>query len=86
MEASVRAILFYIFLVLVVRIVGRRPGKQITALNCPGVLHGGLALTAMVGDDASLTNAFVQVLTLALTHYLIALARTATGAPTRSAK
>ena len=36
---------------------------------------GGLALTAMVGDDASLTNAFIQVLTVALAHFLIAVAR-----------
>ena len=77
MEASVRAILFYIFLVLVVRIVGRRPGKQITPFEFVLVFFmGGLALTAMVGDDASLTNAFVQVLTLALTHSFIAVART----------
>jgi len=37
---------------------------------------GGLALTAMVGDDASLTNAFIQILTVALAHFLIAMART----------
>ena len=37
---------------------------------------GGLALTAMVGDDASLTNAFIQILTVALAHFCIAMART----------
>ncbi|WP_263383563.1 DUF421 domain-containing protein [Granulicella arctica] len=77
MQASVRAILFYVFLVLVVRIVGRRPGKQITPFEFVLVFFmGGLALTAMVGDDASLTNAFIQVLTVALAHFLIAIART----------
>ncbi|WP_263385666.1 DUF421 domain-containing protein [Granulicella arctica] len=77
MEASVRAILSYIFLVLVVRIVGRRPGKQITPFEFVLVFFmGGLALTAMVGDDASLTNAFIQILTVALAHFLIAIART----------
>jgi uncharacterized membrane protein YcaP (DUF421 family) len=75
-EASVRAILFYVFLVFVVRIVGRRPGKQITPFEFVLVFFmGGLALTAMVGDDASLTNAFIQILTVALTHFCIAIAR-----------
>ena len=77
MEASVRAIMFYIFLVLIVRIVGRRPGKQITPFEFVLVFFmGGLALTAMVRDDASLTNAFIQILTVALAHFVIALART----------
>jgi uncharacterized membrane protein YcaP (DUF421 family) len=76
LEASVRAILFYIFLVLVVRIVGRRPGKQITPFEFVLVFFmGGLALTAMVGDDASLTNAFIQILTVAFAHFCIATAR-----------
>jgi len=77
LEASIRAVLFYLFLVLVVRIVGRRPGKQITPFEFVLVFFmGGLALTAMVGDDASLTNAFIQILTVALIHFLIAIART----------
>ncbi len=76
MAASLRALLFYLFLVLVVRIVGRRPGKQITPFEFVLVFFmGGLALTAMVGDDASLTNAFMQVLTIALTHFGITIAR-----------
>ena len=76
MAASLRALLFYVFLVLVVRIVGRRPGKQITPFEFVLVFFiGGLALTAMVGDDASLTNAFVQVLTIALAHFAITMAR-----------
>jgi uncharacterized membrane protein YcaP (DUF421 family) len=76
MAASLRALLFYAFLVLVVRIVGRRPGKQITPFEFVLVFFmGGLALTAMVGDDASLTNAFVQVLTIALAHFAITMAR-----------
>jgi uncharacterized membrane protein YcaP (DUF421 family) len=76
MEASVRALLFYFFLVLVVRIVGRRPGKQITPFEFVLVFFmGGLALTAMVGDDASLTNAFIQIFTVALAHYGLATVR-----------
>lgn len=36
---------------------------------------GGLTLTSMVGDDASFTNAIVQIITVAALHYLIALAK-----------
>lgn len=77
MAAALRALFFYIFLVFIVRIVGRRPGKQITPFEFVLVFFmGGLALTAMVGDEASLTNAFVQILTIALAHYVIAWLRT----------
>jgi uncharacterized membrane protein YcaP (DUF421 family) len=73
MAAAIRAFLFYLFLVFIVRIVGRRPGKQITPFEFVLVFFmGGLALTAMVGDEASLTNAIIQIITLALAHYFVA--------------
>ncbi len=73
MAGVLRAFFFYLFLVFVVRIVGRRPGKQITPFEFVLVFFmGGLALTAMVGDDASLTNALLQIITIAFTHYAIA--------------
>ena len=76
MAAVARAFCFYMFLVFVVRIVGRRPGKQITPFEFVLVFFmGGLALTAMVGDDPSLTNAFLQIITVAFAHYLVAQAR-----------
>ena len=73
MAAVLRAFFFYLFLVFIVRIVGRRPGKQITPFEFVLVFFmGGLALTAMVGDDASLTNAILQIITLAAAHYGVA--------------
>ncbi len=73
MAAVIRAFLFYLFLVFVVRIVGRRPGKQITPFEFVLVFFmGGLALTAMVSDEASLTNAFIQIITIATAHYIVA--------------
>jgi uncharacterized membrane protein YcaP (DUF421 family) len=76
MAAVIRAFLFYLFLVFIVRIVGRRPGKQITPFEFVLVFFmGGLALTAMVGDDASLTNALLQIITLAFAHYAVAFLR-----------
>lgn len=73
MAAVLRAFFFYLFLVFIVRIVGRRPGKQITPFEFVLVFFmGGLALTAMVGEDASLTNALLQVITIASAHYAVA--------------
>lgn len=56
-----------------VRIVGRRPGKQLTPFEFLFVFFtGGLTLTAMVGDDRSLSNALCLIMSVALTHFVIA--------------
>jgi uncharacterized membrane protein YcaP (DUF421 family) len=76
MAAALRAFFGYLFLVFIVRIVGRRPGKQLTPFEFVLIFFiGGLALTAMVGDEASLTNAVIQILTIGLAHYGIVLLR-----------
>jgi uncharacterized membrane protein YcaP (DUF421 family) len=63
----------YCFLVFMVRIVGRRPGKQMTPFEFVLVFFlGGLTLTGMVADDRSFTNALCQIMTVALMHYAIA--------------
>jgi uncharacterized membrane protein YcaP (DUF421 family) len=68
-----RAAFGYFFLVLMVRIVGRRPGKQLTPFEFVLIFYlGGLTLTGMVGLEASLTNAVAQILTVAACHYLLA--------------
>jgi uncharacterized membrane protein YcaP (DUF421 family) len=56
----------YLFLVLIVRVVGRRPGKQLTLFEFVLIFYlGDLTLTGMVGNEASLTNAICQTLTVA---------------------
>ena len=76
MAAVLRAFFGYFFLVFIVRIVGRRPGKQMTPFEFVLVFFiGGLALTAIVGDETSYTNAICQILTMGLAHYSIAWAR-----------
>jgi uncharacterized membrane protein YcaP (DUF421 family) len=71
-----RAIFGYLFLVLIVRIVGRRPGKQLTPFEFLLVFYlGGLTLTGMVGQEASLSNAVCQIITVALCHYALATLR-----------
>ena len=76
MYAVFRAFFFYFFLVFVTRIVGRRPGKQLTPFEFVLVFFmGGLALTAMVGNEASFTNAVTQIITIAIAHYAVAWVR-----------
>jgi uncharacterized membrane protein YcaP (DUF421 family) len=76
MAAVLRAFFGYFFLVLIVRIVGRRPGKQMTPFEFVLIFFiGGLALTAMVGDEVSFTNAICQIVAIGMAHYTLAWAR-----------
>ena len=72
-----RALFGYFFLVFIVRIVGRRPGKQLTPFEFILIFFlGGLMLTAIVADEASLTNAFCQIMAIGLAHYMLTMMRT----------
>jgi uncharacterized membrane protein YcaP (DUF421 family) len=76
MDAVLRAYFGYMFLVLVVRVVGRRPGKQLAPFEFVLIFFmGGLALTGIVGDERSLTNAICQILAIASAHYTLSWAR-----------
>jgi uncharacterized membrane protein YcaP (DUF421 family) len=76
MQAVFRAAFGYLFLVFIVRVVGRRPGKQMAPFEYVLIFFiGGLMLTGIVGPEASLTNAFTQIITIALTHYALVWAR-----------
>ena len=67
-----RALFGYFFLVFIVRIVGRRPGKQLTPFEFVLIFFlGGLTLTGMVGDEVSLTNAVCQIIAVACGHYML---------------
>ncbi len=71
-----RALFGYCFLVLIVRIVGRRPGKQLTPFEFILIFFlGGLMLTAIVAQDSSVTNAFCQIVAIASAHYALTMAR-----------
>ena len=77
MASILRAVFGYVFLVFMVRIVGRRPGKQMTPFEFVLIFFiGGLTLTFVVGNEASFTSALGQIMTIALLHYLISWART----------
>jgi uncharacterized membrane protein YcaP (DUF421 family) len=67
--AVFRAAFGYCFLVFIVRIAGRRPGKHLSPFEFVLIFYmGGITLTYIVGDNRSLTNAFCQVITITLTH------------------
>lgn len=72
-----RALFGYYFLIFVVRIVGRRPGKQLTPFEFVLIFFlGGLMLTGIVANEASLTNAICQIFAIAVAHYLLVFLRT----------
>jgi uncharacterized membrane protein YcaP (DUF421 family) len=76
MAAVLRAAFAYVFLVFMVRIVGRRPGKQMNPFEFVLIFFiGGLALTFTVADDRSLSNAVIQIVTIAVSHYVLVLLR-----------
>lgn len=85
-----RALWGYFMLVLISRVVGRRPGKQLTPFEFVLIFFlGGLTLTGMVGDQPSLTNAICQIIAVGFGYFLIvylrshsdAFARLADGTP-----
>lgn len=65
MDAVLRAAIVYLFLLVVLRVAGRRTLAQITTFDFVLLLVIGEATQqALLGDDYSLTNAFVVILTL----------------------
>ena len=76
-ESVLRALFGYFFLVFIVRIVWRRPGKQLRPFEFILIFFlGGLMLTTIVSNEASLTNAFCQIVAIAMAHYTLTVLRT----------
>ena len=69
MYTILHAIVGYFFLLLVVRLLSRRPGAQLTPFEFVIVfLIGGLIILATVGDDRSVTNCICAIITIGLMH------------------
>ncbi len=65
MESVVRGVVVYLFLLVVVRLSGRRTLSQITVFDFVLLLIvAETTQQALLGDDFSLTNSFVLILTL----------------------
>jgi uncharacterized membrane protein YcaP (DUF421 family) len=66
------AIFGYFFLLLVVRVLSRRPGGQLTLFEFVIVfLIGGVVILSTVGKDRSVTNCATAILTVGLMHYTV---------------
>ena len=72
MSSVFRGVFGYLFLVFIVRIAGRRPGKQLTPFEFVLIFFmGGLTLTGLVGNDKSYVNAVCIILSVACTHWVL---------------
>lgn len=73
MYTILHAIVGYFFLLLMVRVLSRRPGAQLTQFEFVIVfLIGGVIILSTVGDDRSVTNCTCAVITVGLLHRLVA--------------
>jgi uncharacterized membrane protein YcaP (DUF421 family) len=67
-----RAIAAYWFLLLMVRIIGRRRDQMTPFELILLFLIGGMSIQAVVSDDRSMTNAFVAIMAVGMMHVLVA--------------
>jgi uncharacterized membrane protein YcaP (DUF421 family) len=66
----IHAVFGYLFLLLVVRVLSRRPGGQLTLFEFVIVfLIGGVIILSTVGKDRSITNCATAILTVGLMHW-----------------
>jgi uncharacterized membrane protein YcaP (DUF421 family) len=73
MSTMINATAGYFFLMLVVRLLTRRPGAQMTMFEFVIVfLIGGVIILATVGADKSITNCVMAILTVGLLHNIVA--------------
>lgn len=69
MATIVHAICGYFLLLLVVRVLTRRPGAQMTQFEFVMVfLIGGIIILSTVGNDKSLTNCLCAVIAVGMMH------------------
>jgi uncharacterized membrane protein YcaP (DUF421 family) len=72
MYTFVHAIFGYLFLLLMVRILARRPGAQMTPFEFVLIfLLGGVIILATAGDDRSMTNCYGGVIVVCMMHRLM---------------
>ncbi len=77
MSTIIHAVVGYIFLLLIVRLLSRRPGGQLTLFEFVIVfIIGGLIILGTVGKDRSITNCGTAILTIGLMHRLVSSLRT----------
>lgn len=69
MGTLIHAVVGYLFLLLVVRTLARRPGAQMTPFEFVLIfLIGGIIILATAGEDRSITNCYGGVIIVCLMH------------------
>lgn len=77
MGTILHAVAGYFFLMIVVRVLTRRPGGQMTMSDFVLVfLMGGVIIMSTAGDDRSLTNCTCAVITVGLLHRTVSWLKT----------
>jgi uncharacterized membrane protein YcaP (DUF421 family) len=72
MYTLIHAVAGYFFLTLMIRVLARRPGAQLTPFEFVLVfLIGGVIILATIGDDHSITNCYGGVIAICLMHRLV---------------
>ena len=72
MATIIHAVIGYILLTLVVRVLTRRPGAQMTLFEFVIVfLMGGVIILSTVGNDRSMTNCCCAILAVASMHRMV---------------
>jgi uncharacterized membrane protein YcaP (DUF421 family) len=70
LSTILHAVFGYLFLLLIVRVLSRRPGGQLTLFEFVIVfLIGGVIILGTVGKDRSITNCATAILTVGLMHW-----------------
>jgi uncharacterized membrane protein YcaP (DUF421 family) len=76
MSTVIHVVFGYLFLLLTVRVLSRRPGAQMTMFEFVIVfLIGGVIILSTVMNDRSLTNCTLAVMTVAMMHSLVSWAK-----------
>lgn len=74
MDSVIHAAIVYVFLWTVIRLTGRRALGQLTTFEFVlFLIVGGATQRALLGQDYSLTNAFIVICTLVLLDVLVSL-------------
>lgn len=72
MSLILRAAIAYLLLLFAVRLLGRRTASQLAPMDLVVLfLFGGVTITAVLGQDRSLTGAFTGLCTIGLMHFLV---------------
>ena len=72
MPTVLHALFGYMFLLLIVRVLSRRPGGQLTLFEFVIIfLIGGVIILGTVGKDRSIANCATAILTVGLMHWSV---------------